>query len=94
MKVLKFDVYRDGGTIEITTNEGVFCVDGRINTKTRDAFYFGYPNDDDSNVITNSRNLELEIIEALKSYEDIFFDEAIKLFIESRTRHDFDATNF
>jgi hypothetical protein len=89
MKVLKFNLYRDGGTIEITTDEGVYCVDGRINSITKGDFFLRYPLSDNSNIIRDSKNLELRIIEALKNYEDHFFDKAIKGFIALRTDQNF-----
>jgi hypothetical protein len=84
MKVTRFNLYRDGGTIEVTTDEGIFCVDGRIESTTKGKFFVGYPLPDNSNIVLDSKNLELKIIEALKNYNDEFFDQAIHHFIASR----------
>ena len=66
MKITKFSVYKDGGTIEITTDKGIFCFDDRLFSKTSGRLYNGYPKDDDSNLIEDSSELEQEIIKALK----------------------------
>jgi len=85
MKVTRFNLYRDGGTIEITTDEGIYCVDGRIKSITKGKFFAGYPLPDNSNIVVDSKNLEFKIIEALKNYNDEFFSQTIQYFIASRT---------
>lgn len=82
MKILKFDAYKDGGTIEITTDKGVFCVDNRICTKTKNSLYNGYPKKDNSNIIENSDDLKKEILNALEKYDDVFYSKTIKRFLE------------
>jgi len=47
IEIKGFDMYRDGGTIKITTNEGIFCFDGRLGSTTKGRLYYGYPMDDD-----------------------------------------------
>jgi hypothetical protein len=86
MKVLNFQQYRDGGTTMIETDQGTFAFDRRLQTKTEGFIFEGYPKEDNSNIIKNSGELEKEIIEALKNYEDIegFYQESIKFFLEER----------
>jgi hypothetical protein len=78
MKILKFDMYKDGGTIEIVTDEGIYCFDDRLFTKTKGRLYNDYPKDDNSNLIENSTEIEKKIINALKEYDDDFYNEQIK----------------
>ncbi len=54
MEIKKFKIYIDGGTIEITTDKGIFCFDERIRTSTKGRLYDGYPKGDNSNLIENS----------------------------------------
>lgn len=58
MEIKNFDIYRDGGTIEIETDKGIFCFDERIGSNTRGGLYDGYPKRDNSNLIENSEDLE------------------------------------
>ena len=73
MPIKKFNVYRDGGTMEIITDEGTFCFDGRIESSTKGRLYNGYPKDNNSNLIENSSALEELLIEKLKNHEDDFY---------------------
>lgn len=34
MKILEIEQYLDGGTIEIITDNGTYCIDNRLDTKT------------------------------------------------------------
>ena len=43
----------DGGTIMITTDEGVYSYDHRIGTATEGRLYKNMPYDDNSNIIDN-----------------------------------------
>lgn len=36
MIINNIDVYRDGGTVKVETNEGIFYIDRRIRTETKD----------------------------------------------------------
>ena len=62
MKILRSDMYLDGGTILIETDEGDYSIDYRIHTNTEGKVYRGYPEDDNSNLIENQK----EIIKKLK----------------------------
>lgn len=68
MKVLNYEMYRDGGTEEITTDVGVFCYDHRIESITAGCLYNGYPKEDNSNIIQDPTDIEQELLEALKQY--------------------------
>lgn len=86
MEIYKFNAYLDGGTIEIETDQGTFCFDGRIKSNTKGMLYRGYPEKDNSNLIQKSDNLEREIISALKEHKDPFYQNAINRFIKSKTK--------
>lgn len=77
MEILDFEIYLDGGTIEITTDKGVFCIDHRLQTNTEGKWYTNYPEDDNSNLIKDSDDLEKEILESLKSYKNEFYQSSI-----------------
>lgn len=84
MKIIKFDQYLDGGTTEIITNNGIYCFDSRLGTKTKGKLYNGYPKKDNSNLINDSNEIEKEIIEALKEYKDDFYQLSIDSFIKNK----------
>jgi len=84
MEIKKFEMLLDGGTIKITTDKGIFCFDHRIRTKTKGRLYNGMPNDVNSNVIENSDDLETEIIESLKNFNDVFYQISIERLINSK----------
>lgn len=62
MKIIKTDIYKDGGTILLETDEGNYSIDYRIGSETEGKIYKDYPLDDDSNIITNQK----EILEKIK----------------------------
>ena len=86
MKIIKYNVYLDGGTVEIETDKGVFCFDKRIGSNTKGRLYEGYPKSDNSNLIETSEDLETELIESLKSYKDRFYQKSIDRFIKSKRK--------
>ena len=74
MEIKSVNYYRDGGTQQIDTNEGIFCFDYRIATVTPGRLYRGYPEKDNSNLIEDSELLETALLEALikyKKYEEL-----------------------
>ena len=73
MYINNFKKYLDGGTIELDTDKGIFCFDERIRSNTKGRLYEGYPKDDNSNLIENSEDLEIELIECLKLYKNNFY---------------------
>ncbi len=68
MEILKIDMYLDGGTLEITTDLGIYCIDNRIKSKTKGVLYCGYPKDNNSNIYDNQELLKGKIINSLKTY--------------------------
>lgn len=86
MPIKKFNVYRDGGTMEIITDEGTFCFDGRIESSTKGRLYNGYPKDNNSNLIKNSEELEKKLIDNLKNYKDDFNQISIDHLIKTKQK--------
>ena len=86
MKINNFKMYLDGGTIELETDKGIFCFDGRIGSNTKGRLYDGYPKSDNSNLIENSEDLETELIECLKLYKNDFYQRSIDYFINSKQK--------
>jgi hypothetical protein len=86
MEIKKFEMYRDGGTIELTTDKGIFCFDERIRSNTKGRLYDGYPKRDNSNLIENSDDLEQELIDSLKSFKSDFYQSSIDYFINSKQK--------
>ena len=86
MEIKKFEMFLDGGTIKITTDEGIFCFDHRIRTTTEGRLYDGMPKDDNSNLIENSDELEGKIIESLKFFRDDFYQSSIEHLINSKQK--------
>jgi|TARA_R110000851_G_scaffold112921_4_gene237352 hypothetical protein len=86
MEILKFNSYLDGGTIEVTTDKGVYCFDGRLFSDTKDCVFEGYPKDDNSNIVEESEELEAEITEALRGYKDSFCQNEVDYFVGERDK--------
>jgi len=84
MEIKSFILFRDGGTVRIETDKGIFCFDNRIGTKTKGALYADLPKDDNSNLIENSHDLEKELIESLRHYKDDSIQITIDWFLKSR----------
>jgi hypothetical protein len=88
MEINNFKIYMDGGTIELTTDKGIFCFDERIRSNTKGRLYDGYPKRDNSNLIENSDYLEQELIDSLKSFKSDFYQSSIDYFIKSKQIND------
>lgn len=75
MEIIKIDSYLDGGTIEITTDDGIYCIDNRLFSKTNGSVFCNYPEDDDSNIAPNQDELKVKIIDALAKFTvgDFFY---------------------
>jgi len=86
MEIKKFEMYRDGGTIELTTDKGIFCFDERIGSNTKGRLYEGYPKRDNSNIIENSDELEEELISSLKTFKSDFYQSSIDYFINLKQK--------
>jgi DnaJ-class molecular chaperone len=69
MEILKIEAYRDGGTIQITTDEGPYCIDNRLFTKTKGSIFYGYPLKDNSNIDRYQDEMKGVIIDALSKYK-------------------------
>ena len=73
MRIEKIDSYRDGGTIIIQTDEGDYCIDDRIRSKTVGKIFIGYPEDDNSNLDNfqdEMKSIILNSLEEFKSYNN------------------------
>lgn len=69
MKIKNIESYLDGGTIEIRTDKGNYFIDKRLNSITENKLYFGYPEQDNSNIIVKHLDkVEKELFEALEEY--------------------------
>ena len=84
IEIKDFTIYSDGGTIRISTNEGIFCFDDRLMSTTKGRLYYGYPMDDDSNLMENSEELEYKIIKSLKSYKKENYQKATDHLVKSK----------
>ncbi|MDA3780865.1 MAG: hypothetical protein PF487_11705 [Bacteroidales bacterium] len=73
MEIIKINGYLDGGTIEIVTTNEIYYIDSRIGTKTRGSIFFGYPNDNNSNIASNQEEIKIEIKNALEKYTGLEF---------------------
>lgn len=69
MKVKGHDMYLDGGTIEVCTDMGIYCIDSRIDTSTKGQLYLGYPKDDNSNLVLDQLPIKTMLLEGLSKYE-------------------------
>ncbi len=63
----------DGGTYEITTDEGIFCIDHRIHTPTEGMIYKDYPEDNNSNLIQDQQSIKNKILNALDTFNADFY---------------------
>jgi len=70
MIILRTNTYKDGGTLEYTTDQGVYCLDFRMGTETRGQLYRGYP---DRGVLIKDYKIKNELLLAIsktKSWSD------------------------
>ena len=82
MKINDLVVYRDGGTILINTNYGDYSIDDRLFSKTKHKLYAGYPEDNNSNLITKDAKLKKELLDAVVVYGGIYCDRIIDILKE------------
>ena len=66
MRIQKLDFYWDGGTCEVITDEGQFCIDSRLGTETPNAIYDKYPDDDSAKIVDS--DIKKTLIELLREY--------------------------
>lgn len=78
-QILGITTYMDGGTIEVRTEGGTYCIDSRIRTNTPGDVYLGYP--DKNNHIENQQVVKNELFNVLINDEPYTHEhsEAIKL---------------
>lgn len=72
-KILRIDGYRDGGTISIQTNQGDYCIDGRlfrhdIENSTKGRLFLGYPKNNEPLSFEETKKIKAKIKSALKSF--------------------------
>jgi hypothetical protein len=72
MTIQKIKTYKDGGTIEIITDRGTFCIDRRLISHTNGRLFFGYPSD--NNIVENYSDLLEQIKQSLDETDTKFVD--------------------
>lgn len=80
MNILSVDSYLDGGTVEITTDECVYCIDGRLNSNTIGYLYEDYPLKDNSNLIKDSEKIFSSILSYVEYNDEYYYNEIIQLY--------------
>ena len=89
LTVYSVNYYRDGGTIDVKTDEVDYCIDRRIGTKTEGVVYIGYPKNNGTNRVPDQIKIERRLLAGLEKYQkrleyDMSFTElAIKLLKEA-----------
>ena len=73
MVVKKIDVYKDGGTVLIATDGGVFYIDNRLDSKTKKELFFVYPDKGDPILEPKRSELRIKLTEAMNNYKDRFY---------------------
>jgi hypothetical protein len=68
MEIRGTTTYKDGGTVSIHTDEGEFCIDRRVNTKTEGVIYLGHPNDDNQNRVRNQAEIKKQLLKAMEKF--------------------------
>ena len=66
MEILNITMYKDGGTILITTDNGKYSLDNRIGTKTKYKLFNDYPAKTNHNLIVHSTQIQWQLYEELK----------------------------
>lgn len=70
-QIKDIDVYKDGGSVKLSTNIGVFFIDNRIATQTRLELYDAYP--DRGELIEDSKTIKEQLLRALEGYQHNFY---------------------
>ena len=93
MKVKSVSFYFDGGTSEITTDEGVFCIGESMFSGKVGRLFQGYPNRDGSNRILD--NLDERKRQLKKALEEYHPEDELQLSIKTTilTKGEIDAIN-
>ena len=82
MIIKRIDTYRDGGTFAIATDEGEICVDKRIGTNTKGLIYKGYPEKNNSNLISDQKAAKEELKKALRKFNSHYVIHIFRLLKE------------
>lgn len=69
MEIKEIGLILDGGTICVTTDVGFYCVDSRVDTKTKGSVYKDYPEDDNSNKVQDQELIKKELLKAIDSFK-------------------------
>ena len=81
LEIKKFDVLKDGGSIVIDTNEGIYFIDNRLKSMTMDTIYKGIPESlEDYDKVINGETLTdtiKKLIDGLSKYKKDFYQTAI-----------------
>lgn len=70
MTILNVDFYRDGGSTVIDTDQGLFIIDGRINSSTTNQLYY---NDFNNPIKENVSNIKKQLRNGLKKYTSTYY---------------------
>lgn len=79
MEILKYSIYRDGGTIGVSTKNSEYCIDNRIRSNTKGMIYVEYPNTDSSNTVVNQDSMRKEILNYFEN-DDVMLNAVKDLF--------------
>ena len=66
MYIIRIDSYLDGGTFEVSTSDGKYCIDNRLGTTTKGKIFDCYPDKFNTNICKNQEELKLEICKELE----------------------------
>ena len=85
MKIKEVISYFDGGTVDIVTDRGVYSVDSRLFTKTQGKLFFGYPRDDNKNIMRPDEvnKIKDELILCLENFSEEKMDTKKDYIIQS-----------
>jgi hypothetical protein len=75
MKVLNTMIYLDGGSTTVFTDEGTWCIDGRIGTDTKDRLYTDHP--ERGGRLIENMELTKSVLKALKEYKPMYNDNKL-----------------
>lgn len=71
MEIKNFSAYLDGGTFVIITTDGIYYIDRRIKTKTKNRIFTTYPNNNNFGLIENQDEIKNKLIKAIDIYNPI-----------------------
>jgi|TARA_B100000767_G_C19255088_1_gene324835 hypothetical protein len=71
MEIKDIDMYKDGGTVKLTTNTGTYYIDNRLRSETKYKLYDNYP--DRGNLIKDDKEIKNKLHKALEEYHHNFY---------------------